>query len=147
MLQALDVQPGERALEVGTGTGYVAALLGRLADSARTIEIVPELADAARGRLTAAGAKNVEVVTGDALEPMSASFDAIAVTGSLPDYQGEFRTNLAIGGRLFVIVGTQPVMEARLYTRVDANAWSMQSLFETVVDPLVNARQPNAFVF
>ena len=74
-------------------------------------------------------------------------FAAIAVTGSLPLYEPRFERQLEIGGRLFVVVGEPPVMEARLIRRVSEGAWTTESLFETVIDPLVNAPRTAAFVF
>jgi protein-L-isoaspartate(D-aspartate) O-methyltransferase len=90
----------------------------------------------------------VDVVTADALEVNTGNrYAAIAVTASLPIYDEHFEQQLEIGGRLFVVVGEAPVMEARLIRRTGETTWSSESLFETVIDPLVNARRPPEFSF
>jgi len=90
----------------------------------------------------------VEIVTQDATRLDSDTrYDAIAVTASLPVPDERFQRQLAIGGRLFVVVGAPPVMEARLIRRITEDAWGTESLFETVIDPLVHATRPQGFVF
>ena len=112
------------------------------------LEIFPELADAARRNLAALGMRDVEVLDADALSADGgARYDAIAVTASLPLYDARFERMLTLGGRLFVVVGEAPVMEARLVRRTAEDAWSAQSLFETVIDPLVHAARPPGFTF
>jgi protein-L-isoaspartate(D-aspartate) O-methyltransferase len=148
LLQALEVEPADLALEVGTGTGYLTACLGRLAARVRSIEIVRELAESARTALLSDAVNNAAVETGDAMQlDESAAYDVIAVTGSLPVYDERFQRALKIGGRLFVIVGEAPVMEAWKVTRLGEREWQRESLFETVVEPLINAPQPSRFVF
>src|SRR5689334_7628181 len=157
LLQALELSGTERVLEIGTGTGFVTACLAAASAHVRSLELFADLADRARANLTAVGAANVDVVTVDAmqagaqLEPPSGSgsgrYHAIALTGSLPVYDERFQRLLEVGGRLFVIVGDAPVMEARLVRRVAEDGWVTESLFETVVDPLINARRPPGFSF
>jgi protein-L-isoaspartate(D-aspartate) O-methyltransferase len=157
LLQALELSGAERVLEIGTGTGFVTACLAAASAHVRSLELFADLADRARANLTAVGAANVDVITADAmqagvqLEPPSGGgsprYHAIAVTGSLPVYDERFQRLLEIGGRLFVIVGDAPVMEARLVRRVTEDGWVTESLFETVVDPLINARRPSGFSF
>ncbi len=148
MLQALDVQPTDKVLEVGTGSGFVTACLARLGAHVHSVEIIEALKWQARERLEAHGIANVTLETGDASRGWArhAPYDVIAVTGSLPVMEEAFKQQLAVGGRLFVIVGEEPVMEAWLYTRVGEDAWSAEALFETVLPPLVNARRPPRFV-
>ncbi len=148
MLQALDVRPGERVLEVGTGSGYVTACLARLGGRVHSVEIFEDLRQRAGERLAALGIGDVVLETGDAARGWErhAPYDVIAVTGSLPEMEPAFQEQLAVGGRLFVIVGEPPVMEARLYTRVADDAWSCEDLFETAIPPLLNARRPRRFV-
>jgi len=145
--QELALTPTDRVLEVGTGTGYLTALLARLSASVLSVEIHPDLADAARARLAALAIDNVQVETGDAARgwPAGGQFDAIVLTGSLPMLTDTFQRQLNTGGRLFVIVGEHPVMSARLITRDSASAFSGVTLFETVVAPLRNAQQPQRF--
>jgi protein-L-isoaspartate(D-aspartate) O-methyltransferase len=102
----------------------------------------------ARRNLDAAGMRDVDVVTADAMQvDTGARYGAIAITASLPVYDERFERQLEIGGRLFVVVGEAPVMEARLVRRTGEGSWSTQSLFETVIDPLVNARRLPEFRF
>ena len=148
LLQALLPQPGEAVLEIGAGSGFVTACLRAMAAQVRSLEIFPELADAARRNLAALGMRDVEVLDADALNADSgARYDAIAVTASLPLYDARFERMLTPGGRLFVVVGEAPVMDARLVRRTAEDAWSVESLFETVIDPLVNAVRPPGFTF
>jgi protein-L-isoaspartate(D-aspartate) O-methyltransferase len=147
ILQALQPAPGERVLEVGAGSGFVSACLRAAGTQVRALEIFPELAALASANLAAVGMSDVEVVNADALAAADGRFAAIAVTGSLPRYQPAFERMLTVGGRLFVVVGEPPVMDARLVRRVSENAWTTESLLETVIDPLVNAPRTPAFVF
>jgi len=148
LLQALAIERADVALEVGTGTGYLTACMARLAARVRSIEIVRELAESARTALLADAINNAAVEAGDAMQlDESTAYDAIAVTGSLPLYHERFQRALKIGGRLFVIVGEAPVMEAWKVTRLGEREWQRESLFETVVEPLINAPQPSRFVF
>jgi len=148
LLQALLPQPGEAVLEIGAGSGFVTACLRAMAAQVRSLEIFPELADAARRNLATLGMRDVEVLDADALNADSgARYDAIAVTASLPLYDARFERMLTLGGRLFVVVGEAPVMDARLVRRTAEDTWSVESLFETVIDPLVNAVRPPGFTF
>jgi protein-L-isoaspartate(D-aspartate) O-methyltransferase len=148
ILQSLAIKPGDSVLEVGTGSGYFAACLGGLARRVRSLEIFPDLADAARDNLARAGIGNVAVETRDAMTlTPDVEYDVIALTGSLPVQDARFERALALGGRLFVAIGDGPVMAAQLVTRTDRNEWLRESLFETSMDPLVHALRPSAFVF
>ena len=148
ILQALAVNASDGVLEVGTGTGYMAAALGLLAGSVHSIEIRAEFTAAAAANLRTVPQARVELETRDAFgaAPLG-EYDVIAVTGSLPVYDTRFEQALRIGGRLFVVVGVAPVMDALLIRRVDSTEWIRESLFETVIDPLVNAVAPQGFVF
>jgi protein-L-isoaspartate(D-aspartate) O-methyltransferase len=148
LLQALYPGAGTRALEVGTGSGFVAACLRAAGARVRALELYAELASLAARNLAAFGMSDVEVVNADALAADSGErFGVIAVTGSLPVYDARFERQLEVGGRLFVVVGEAPVMEARLVRRISENACATESLFETVIDPLVNAPRPARFSF
>jgi protein-L-isoaspartate(D-aspartate) O-methyltransferase len=148
ILQALAITPADLALEIGSGAGYLTACLGRLASRVRSIEIFPDLAEQARANVLAAAVNNVaiEAADGARLDEQMA-YDVIAVTGSLPAYDERYQRALKIGGRLFVVVGQTPVMEAWKVTRIGEREWQRESLFETVIDPLLNAVRPSAFVF
>jgi protein-L-isoaspartate(D-aspartate) O-methyltransferase len=147
LLQALEIEPADEVLEVGTGTGFVTACLAKLADRVCSIDIFPEFVASARANLAAVGVGNVEIETGDALElDLSGRFDAIAVTGSMPVLDERFVRMLKPQGRLFLVVGRAPVMEARLITLLPTGGTTSQSLFETVLSPLINAERPEPFV-
>ena len=148
LLQALELRGAERVLEVGAGSGFVTACLRAGAAQVRSLEIFPELADLARTNLASLGIRDVDVLNADAMQLDTRSrFDAIALTASLPVYDERFQRQLEIGGRLFVVVGEPPVMDARLIRRTGADAWASESVFETVIDPLVNAPRPLEFTF
>jgi protein-L-isoaspartate(D-aspartate) O-methyltransferase len=148
LLQALDARPGMRALVVGCGTGYVPACLSAMGASVRAIEIHPELAAAARANLKRSGFGQVEVITGDTFNlDTGKDYAVIAVCGSLPLYDDRFARALATGGRLFVVVGERQPQEALLVTREGDGKFTSTGLFETLVDPLENARRPERFQF
>ena len=148
LLQALLPHAGEQVLEVGAGSGFVTACLRAMATRVRALEIFPELAEAARRNLALFGVRDVEVVDADAMQGDSGvRYDVIALTASLPAYDPRFEGMLAPGGRLFVVVGEPPVMDARLVRRASEDAVTTRSLFETVIDPLVNAVRPPEFTF
>ena len=148
LLQALALTGRERVLEIGTGSGFVTACLRAGGASVRSLEIFPELAELARRNIASLGVGEVDVVTKDATRMDSDTrYDAIAITASLPGPDERFQQQLAVGGRLFVVVGEPPVMEARLIRRISEDAWGTESLFETVIDPLVHATRPQGFVF
>jgi len=148
ILQALELQPDDAVLEIGTGSGYFAACLGALTRSVKSIEIHPDLAASARANLDRANVHNVTLEAADAFgyaDP--ARYEAVVLTGSLPMYDARFEQWLAVGGRLFVVVGQGPVMEALRITCTGPGEWLRESLFETAMDPLVHAAQPPKFVF
>ena len=148
LLQALLPAASERVLEVGAGTGFVTACLRAMAAQVRTLELFPELAETARRNLALFGLRDVEVVDADAmLGDGGTRYDVIALTASLPVYDVRFERMLTVGGRLFVVVGEAPVMDARLVRRTSEDSVTTRSLFETVIDPLVNAVRPPEFTF
>jgi protein-L-isoaspartate(D-aspartate) O-methyltransferase len=133
---------------VGVGTGYLAACLAQLTARVRGLEIHESLADEARSNLLTIAANNagIEVADGMQFEEQGV-YNVIAVTGSLPLYDERFQRALRVGGRLFVVVGQKPVMEAWKVTRIGEREWQRESLFETVIDPLINATHPPRFIF
>ena len=149
LLQSLLLRPTDRVLEVGTGSGYLTACLARLAGSVHTVDIHADFVEQAQEKLEAHGIHNVEFEVADAARGLETSqrFDAIAVTGSLPVLHRGFHELLDTGGRLFVITGRPPVMQALLVTRDGEAEWSEESLFETSIPPLVNAPEPEPFRF
>jgi protein-L-isoaspartate(D-aspartate) O-methyltransferase len=152
ILQALDLKPDDRVLEVGTGSGFLTACLARLAGEVVSIDIHEDFTETAMSHLREQRIRNVILRTGDALAATLESegpFDAIAVTGSLPSSQQAdiFRQQLKPGGRLFVIVGSSPVMEALLITRIDGGGFREEGIVETDLTPLENAALPPQFEF
>ncbi len=146
-LQAVRVKRADRVLEVGTGSGYLTALLANLVTHVTSVEIVPELLAFAEKNLASHAIHNVTLVQGDAAQGWSGTYDVIVLTGSTPVLPEVFQKCLSVGGRLFVIVGDAPAMQARLITRTGDNGFETTTLFETVVAPLQNALQPKRFVF
>lgn len=149
MLQALDVHAGDRVLEVGTGSGFITACLLHLGGRVTSYEIDAGLSARAGERLTDLGMHGAELVNGDifAADLPAASFDVIAVTGSLPLAPGGLERLLAPGGRMFLIHGEKPVMRASLVTRSEQGEVNIEDLAETLLPPLQNAPQPEQFTF
>ena len=148
ILQEVGVRNTDIVLEVGTGSGYMAALLASRAEYVYSVEIDPLLAENARLRLRQAGVANVSVETGDAAQGWHshAPYDVIVISGALPELPAAFLQQVKIGGRLAAFIGEPPVMEALLIIRTDEQAFNTINLFETVVAPLA-ARKRHSFVF
>ena len=149
IVQALAPHKTERVLEVGTGSGYLTALLAHRAAHVHSVEIRPALAAFGRDNLERHGADNVTLETGDAARgwPTRAPYDVIVLTGSTPVLPKALLDQLAPGGRLFAVVGEPPVMVARLVSCSAPGAFRSVELFDTVLAPLVNAEQPPRFRF
>lgn len=148
LLQSLKLLPVDDVLEIGTGSGFLAGCMSRLAGSVTTIDIFPDLASAAAGKLEDMGFENVTVRTMDAAQELpEGPFNAIALTASLPVFDPRFLEPLKPGGRLFAIVGDPPIMEARLVVRAADGTLETTAVFETNVPPLLNAATPPAFHF
>lgn len=148
VLQALDLAGVGRVLEVGTGTGFLSACLARLCDNVTSIDIRADFLKRAADNLADADIENVDLQQMDATEALpDGKFDAIAVTGSVQHFEPRFVESLKIGGRLFVVVGDAPVMDARLVTRTGESDWISKSLFETDLKPLEHAALPPQFAF
>ncbi|KMQ73800.1 Protein-L-isoaspartate O-methyltransferase [Candidatus Burkholderia pumila] len=149
VLQELAIHKGETVLEIGVGSGYMAALLAARGRSVTTVEISPELADFAKQNLAANGVMNAEVVVGDGAQGWAdgAPYDVVCVSGGLPIMPQEFLEQLKIGGRIAAFVGSAPVMKAQIITRVDEKQFRVSDIFETLVVPLKNAKHPSLFKF
>jgi protein-L-isoaspartate(D-aspartate) O-methyltransferase len=149
LLQALAIRPDDTVLEIGTGSGYLTACLASLGRHVTSIDIMPDFTATAAAKLEALNIKNVALQTADVAAGIEgdARYDAIAVTGSLPLLQQQFHRNLEIGGRLFIITGSLPIMEANLITRIDEQNWATEVLLETCMPPLLNATEPQDFIF
>ncbi len=149
VLQELAPKKSDRALEVGTGSGYFAALLAHRTAHLCSVEIDPELAEAGRRNLDRHGVVNLTLEQGDAARGWSrhAPYDAIVLTGSTPVLPRALLDQLAVGGKLFAVVGEAPVMQAQLVVRTAPDAFRTTGLFETLLAPLVNCERPQRFEF
>lgn len=148
LLQALAPGAGDSVLDVGTGTGFLAACLARLAGHVHSVDIEADFAAAARERIAPMGLGNLRLEVADAMTmAFPRKFDCIAVTAALPVYDPRFQDALAPGGRLFVVVGEAPVREALLIRRTGDKAWSRSVLFETDIPPMKGAPVPEPFIF
>jgi protein-L-isoaspartate(D-aspartate) O-methyltransferase len=149
LLQSLAAQSHEKILEIGTGCGYLTALLAKSGKIVHSIDIHPEFMEHAAPRFKQYGLNNIELRVGDAVRgwPDTGPYDVIVVTGSVPILERYFQEQLNINGRLFVIVGQSPAMDARLITRTGTDEWLTESLFETDLPPLIGAPKPEAFRF
>jgi protein-L-isoaspartate(D-aspartate) O-methyltransferase len=149
ILQELTIKSYERVLEIGTGSGYMAALLAHKADDVISVEIEPRLQAFGESNLRRAGVHNVGVKLIDGSRGLVdyAPYDVIVVTGSLPIVTPSLTDHLKVGGRLAAIVGEEPAMVAQIITRVTEEGYDTLNLFETDVKPLRNAPRPSGFKF
>jgi protein-L-isoaspartate(D-aspartate) O-methyltransferase len=149
IVHELSIRKTDIVLEVGTGSGYMTALLAHLAKYVYSVEIVPELSRGAGAKLAQCGITNVTLEIGDASRGWDehAPYDVIAVTSSLPILPSKFQQSLAPQGRLFAVVGDAPAMRAMLITRIAQDAFRSKNLFETYIPPLRNALEPERFAF
>jgi protein-L-isoaspartate(D-aspartate) O-methyltransferase len=148
VLQELRIRPGESVLEIGTGSGYLTALLSSQGARVSSVEIDPRLSAEAAAKLARAGMPPVELAVGDGARGFgTGEYDAIVLTGSTPVLPDAFGRQLRPGGRIFAVVGDPPAMAARIIRWSAPGAMSTQDLFETVIDPLRNAATPSRFQF
>ena len=153
IVQEVAPTANERVLEIGTGSGYLTALLAKCAANVTSIEYFDEFSRAAADRLATAGINNVQLKIGDAAESAAGvvgiheRYDVIVLTGSVPVLPPSFLDCLNLNGRLFAVIGDAPVMRATLMTKTAETSFSSTDLFETVVTPLINAKQPSRFSF
>lgn len=149
IVQELHIRKTDKILEVGSGSGYMTALLAERGEHVYSVEIIPELKTMAEANLKAHGITNVTLEQGDAARgwPQHAPYDVIVLTASTPVLPEAFQNSLNPGGRLFAIVGEDPVMEAMLITCVAPGQFTSTTLFETSTAPLINALQPTRFTF
>lgn len=149
LLQALDLQDDETVLEVGTGSGYFTALLAKLAARVITVEYYPELSQQAQARLADSGSDNIDFAVGDAARgwPLPDRIDAIVITAAFVTLPEAYLHSLKIGGRLLAVVGKAPAMSVQLVQRQGERDWHTQSLFETVIPPMIHAEPKAEFEF
>lgn len=148
VLQALGLAGDERVLEIGTGSGFLTACIAKLAANVTSIDIYDDFLQKAEDHLDACGISNVELLQMNAIEELPQDgFDAIAVTGSLQSFDPRFVEALNPRGKLFIVIGDPPAMEAKLVERIEENNWQTVSLFETTLSPLVDGALPPQFSF
>lgn len=149
MLQELGLKKTDKVLEIGTGSGYMAALLAARAEHVVTVESRPALVDIAKQNLARAGVTNVTVELGDGANgwPQRGPYDAIVISGSLPTVPDALLKQLRVGGRLAVVVGQAPVMEAQLITCTADGIYNTVNLFETVIPALDGVAAKESFSF
>ena len=149
IVQSLEIKNSDKVLEIGTGSGYLTALLAKLADHVYSVDINPDFTRTAGEKLAAHNIQNVTLETGDGARGWDKHqpYDVIVLSGSLPVFDENLQHDLSVGGRLLVIVGESPTMEAVLITRLGPGEWSRESLFETDIPALINAPQAEHFNF
>jgi len=149
LLQALELKPDETVLEIGTGSGFITACLAQLAKRVVTVDIHEQFTKEAKAKLKEKDIHNVEFETGDVMsgwQPEQAH-DVLVVTGSVQDIPDHFRGWVNPNGRMFVVCGEEPAMEAKLLTKLNATEWREESLFETDLARLINAEKAPEFEF
>jgi len=148
-LQALEISPSDKILEIGTGSGCITALLASLGNHVDSVDIIPDFQQSAQIKLQEHGLNNVKLISGDASKGWGndEEYDAIVITGSLPELPEQFKRALKVGGRLFAIIGENSTMQAIQIKRTFGDQWEQKSLFETEVPPLTNAEKPASFIF
>ncbi len=149
MLQALNISPSDKVLEIGTGSGFMTACLAKMAKHVTSCEYYGDLADLAMDRLSKLNISNTHFIHGDVFEQIGSlhSYDVIAITGSMPENADRFNKHLSNSGRMFCILGNQPAMSATLVTRAAEDAYRSESLFETVIPPLLSTTTEQVFTF
>lgn len=149
IVQELHIQKTDKILEIGSGSGYLTALLAEKGAHVTGVEIIPELKAMAENNLKKHGITNVTLELGDGAQgwPQHGPYDVIVLTASTPVLPDTFQNNLNPGGRLFAIVGEDPVMQAQIVTCIAPGQFTTTNLFETSVPSLINARQPVRFSF
>ena len=149
LLQALELKPDETVLEIGTGSGFITACLAQMAKQVVSVDIFEHFLTEAGATLKEKNINNVELETGDVMtgwQPEQAH-DVLVVTGSVQDIPDHFRGWVNPGGRIFVVCGEEPAMEAKLLTKLNATEWREESLFETDLARLINAEKAPEFEF
>ena len=139
ILQALDIQDDDLALEIGTGSGYLTACMAKLGRHVDSVDINEDMTAMAEKNLEALGIDNVNLSTGDASKgwQQKRNYDVIAITAALESIPDSYKKLLKPGGRLFVVTGEAPAMTAQLVTRTGENSWTVEDLFETSIEPMI----------
>ena len=149
ILQSLEIKKTDKVLEIGTGSGYLTALLAMQAKHVDSVELNAKISKQAAKNIAAQGIENVNLVVADGVHGLAANapYDVIVFTGSTPLLNTQVERQLAVGGRMFVVVGDAPAMEATLITRISSDNFKTDVLFETCLPAIVNAPQAEKFAF
>ncbi|MCW8931928.1 MAG: protein-L-isoaspartate O-methyltransferase [Gammaproteobacteria bacterium] len=151
ILQTVQVQKTDNVLEIGTGSGYMTALLAHLAEKVCSVEIYESLSQKAQEKLSTEGFNNINFIIDDASEEsaqkitQNGPYDVVILTGSVAQLPDTYKQNLKVGGRLFAVIGTAPAMEATIITRVSTDQYACEVLFETVIPALENMAVVDCF--
>jgi protein-L-isoaspartate(D-aspartate) O-methyltransferase len=148
ILQALDVQEDDLVLEIGTGSGYLTACLAKMGRHVDSVDINEALTEMAKKNLQSLNIENVNLVTGDASKTWEQKqfYDAIAITAAMKTIPDSYKNLLKTGGRMFVVTGDAPAMTAHLVTRTGKDEWTVEDLFETSIEPMIEPVK-QTFVF
>lgn len=149
LLQSLALSGVETVLEIGTGSGFLTALLSRLSKKVISIDYFADLTESARAKLKLHQCENVELLTGDASRGWldKAPYDVVVFTGAVPEITETHKLQVLPGGKLFIIVGDAPIMPALLLNQDHDGNWEEALIFETCIPPLINKLKSKAFVF
>jgi len=147
LLQALDIDEDDCVLEIGTGSGYLTALMANLGKSVTSVELYEDILNHAKTRL--ASYQNIELVSGDAANGWEDGnkYDVIVLTGSTPTVPQSYKEQLNLGGRLAIVTGNSPAMTAQVITRISDQEWETETLFETDLKPLISSNSNSKFTF
>ena len=149
LLQSLELKADETVLEIGTGSGFITACLAKMAKHVVSVDIHEQFANEVAAKLKESGINNVELEVGNVMngwQPEQAH-DVLVVTGSVPSVPDHFRGWVNPGGRIFVVCGEAPAMEAKLFTKLNVTEWREESLFETDLPRLIDAEKAPEFEF
>ena len=148
ILQVLDIQEDDLILEIGTGSGYLTACLAKLGRHVDSVDINEDLTAMAEKNLQALGITNVNLATGDASKSwdQKRNYDVIVISAAMASIPDSYKNLLKPGGRLFVVTGEAPVMTAHLVTRTDEHQWQVEDIFETSIEPMIEAVEQK-FIF
>lgn len=144
ILQELDIQDSDLILEIGTGSGYLTACLAKLGDHVDTVDINEELTAIAEKNLQTLNINNVNFSTGDASKNwhQKRNYDVIVIAAAMKHIPASYKNLLKIGGRMFIVTGDAPAMTAHRVTRTDKNKWTVEDLFETSIEPMIQPVKP-----
>lgn len=149
ILQSIDIRSTDTVLEIGTGSGYLTALLASVAKHVDSVDLFSDFTQSAQLKLSEQGMENVSLSTADglSLDSGNSTYDAVIITGSLIDIPDSIKQKIVMNGKIFAIIGEPPIMDAQLITRIGEDHWSVESLFETSIPALIGAEKNLLFSY